>query len=82
MRSSSAATSLRAVLRGSGQLQQTTAPHTTTCWCALWCAGAEHIDPSKAREVWLAGTEQHAYWSEPDMNNLVAGTLFKAHAHW
>lgn len=45
-------------------------------------AGAEHIDPSKVSEVWLAQSDQHAYTERPDMNHIVAGTLHKAHAHW
>jgi hypothetical protein len=44
--------------------------------------GAEHIDPSKVSEVWLAQYDQHPYTERPDMNHIVAGTLFKAHAHW
>ncbi|KAF8068441.1 PU1 [Scenedesmus sp. PABB004] len=45
-------------------------------------AGAEHVDPSQVREVWLVQAEQHAYWSQPDMSHIAAGTLFKSYAHW
>lgn len=45
-------------------------------------AGAEHIDPNAHPEVWLAGSDQHFYTEPPDMNHIVAGTLFKAYAHW
>lgn len=50
--------------------------------CAVCSIGAEHIDPSKVSQVWLAQTDQHAYTERPDMNHIVAGTLFKQHAHW
>lgn len=45
-------------------------------------AGAEHIDVSHVNQVWLAQTDQHPYSERPDMNHIVAGTLFKQHAHW
>lgn len=48
--------------------------------CVL--SGAEHIDPSKLSQVWLAQSDQHAYTERPDMNHIAAGSLYKAHAHW
>ncbi|WIA10447.1 hypothetical protein OEZ85_010639 [Tetradesmus obliquus] len=45
-------------------------------------AGAEHVDPSKAGEVWLVQNEQHPFFEVPDMSHIPAGTLFKSYAHW
>eukprot|EP00882_Tetradesmus_deserticola_P023731 GHRQ01025841.1.p2 GENE.GHRQ01025841.1~~GHRQ01025841.1.p2 ORF type:complete len:108 (+),score=47.14 GHRQ01025841.1:680-1003(+) len=45
-------------------------------------AGAEHVDPSKAEQVWLVQNEQHPFFEVPDMSHIPAGTLFKSYAHW
>ncbi len=41
-----------------------------------------HVEVEYTQQVWLVGSQQQGFLSRPDLEDIPAGSLDKAAAHW